>query len=251
MATVREQLTEARDLIQQERHEEARSLLVNINHPKATEWLEQLDSRYPAVKKRADRKKAATYQPPADPFANAAEAPERSNGRAKAAATADTGNAGITAVTVLLGGFIAVAVTMGLMLFVDNVMKIHPYFMDDPRRIFTTTMAFVAVSTAAMGLIARLFGNTHNLLIGFYYVLLNFILLIGWHYTSYHMHWGDGIASLLSPDGVSAYSSFLSAVPGDLMMAYGLSSLISTTIAFPFGAATNEELRRRFLERNK
>lgn len=41
--TVRDQMFEARNLIQSKRYAEARSLLVTIDHPKAYEWLRKLD----------------------------------------------------------------------------------------------------------------------------------------------------------------------------------------------------------------
>lgn len=248
MATVREQLTQARDLIQQQRHDEARSLLVNIEHPKAYEWLEQLDARFP-MKKQAARNRGAALPPPADPFASVAErTPERTDTKPKAAVAAD---ASITSVTVILGGLIAMVVVLVIMLMIDNAIGIHTYFMSDPRRIVTATAGFAMVSTFVMGAIARLIGGAHHILIGIYYAVLNLVLLAGWHYGSYHLHWGDGLASMLSPDGFTAYSSFVSALPFDLLVGYGFGILVALSAAITFGTASGEELRQRFIEGKK
>jgi hypothetical protein len=44
MPTVKEQLQQARDLIQEERYNEARKILRKIDHPTAQKWLDQLDT---------------------------------------------------------------------------------------------------------------------------------------------------------------------------------------------------------------
>jgi hypothetical protein len=43
MATVKEQMLKAQDLIKAKRYDEARKILVKIDHPKAQEWLAKID----------------------------------------------------------------------------------------------------------------------------------------------------------------------------------------------------------------
>jgi hypothetical protein len=47
MATVKEQMLKAQDLIKAKRYDEARKILVKIDHPKAQEWLAKIDNREP------------------------------------------------------------------------------------------------------------------------------------------------------------------------------------------------------------
>lgn len=59
MPSVKEQLQQARDLIQQERYNEARRILRKVDHPTAQKWLDQLDTlegkRAPASRSRSGR----------------------------------------------------------------------------------------------------------------------------------------------------------------------------------------------------
>ena len=45
MTTARDQMVQARELIRQGRYDDARKILKKVNHPKAKEWLDQLDER--------------------------------------------------------------------------------------------------------------------------------------------------------------------------------------------------------------
>lgn len=244
MGTDREQLTEARELIKQKRHDEARALLRTINHPKAREWLEQLDAMYPSAQKPAARNTSTKGQPPADPFASP---PQQTPARPK---PADTGNVGITTMTVFLGGIIAVAVTLPLTLLADNFLDIHAFFMSDPRRVTTFMGGFAAIVTFALAFIARLIGGKHHILIGVYYVLLAFGVLFGWHYGSFYLQWGAdyGLQSPLTSEAFEAYSHFLSTIPTGLYISYGLAGLVTLSFAFFLGATSDEELRRRARE---
>lgn len=48
-ANAKEQMIKAQQLIKAQRYDEARRILININHPKATEWLAKLDRVAPQL----------------------------------------------------------------------------------------------------------------------------------------------------------------------------------------------------------
>lgn len=67
---IKEQVLRARELIQEQRYAEARAILVNVDHPKAREWIAKIDEVAPeiaesaAVQRGATRPRPASHQQP-------------------------------------------------------------------------------------------------------------------------------------------------------------------------------------------
>ena len=53
--SVKDEMGQARKLIEEKRYDDARKLLRRINDPQAKRWLKQLDEKYPAIKKHVGR----------------------------------------------------------------------------------------------------------------------------------------------------------------------------------------------------
>ncbi len=60
--TAKQALTQARGLIQEKRYEEARSILIELDHPTAQEWLEKLDRMPQPLAAKSTPKTAASAQ---------------------------------------------------------------------------------------------------------------------------------------------------------------------------------------------
>jgi hypothetical protein len=243
MKSTQDQIVRLRELVQQKRYDEARDILESLDHPKAEEWLRQIEARQAAEKSAPPTRSASKPSSPSpDPYWNKLNKTPPS----KPAAGAIDGT--ITVLRVLIGSIIALVVVVAGMVWIDQQFSIHPYFIDDSnRRIFLFTTGFAFLSTGVFGFIARLIGGAANFFIGLYYVVLTPLLLGAWHYLSvYLLQNGDGaLGSPLSAQAIAAYRAFLDRAPLQTMLAYGVAVVVSLGAAYFLGATSDEELLKR------
>jgi hypothetical protein len=248
MASHQDQIAELRILIKENRFDEAREILENIDHPKAGEWLRQLEARETAYKAQnrqpiyspAKTSASETRKPLPEP-----EAPQQTPAAAKFA---------ITFVRVFIGSVVGFGVVLAAMIFLDQQFSIHNYFLDDSnRRVLTLAAGFAVFSTFAFCFIARLIGGASNFFIGIYYALLALLMLAAWQYISiYNLQGGAAeLGQLFSAEATNSYGAFFNTIPLETMLAYGGSVLVSLGGAYFLGATSDEELRRRTAARKR
>ncbi|MFN8371841.1 MAG: hypothetical protein U0694_03045 [Anaerolineae bacterium] len=248
MASHQEQIAELRILIKENRFDEARELLENLDHPKAQEWLRQLEARETAYKAAAGAHSRQLAKSSSQLKVNAKAAPQ------PAAEPTAVAKAGITFMRVLVGSVVGFGVVLAAMIFLDRQFAIHEYFLDDSnRRVLTLAVGFALFSTAVFGFIARLIGGASNFFIGLYYALLAVVMLAIWQFISvYYLQGADAaLGHPLSAQSMDSYREFLNTIPLETMLAYGASVVISIGVAYFLGATSDEELQRRARSRSR